>query len=187
MPLTFQGQTLADTANGSDTSEFTDLAQQLVNGGMGNAVIRLGWEMNGDWYPWGGDPQNFIAAYNNAAEAMKSVPGANFQSTGMLLLDPAQTALNLAIIIRAIKTSISSELTRYDQDYEPGNSPQQRWQNVLNQPGGGVSKTFSISPSSMISHFPVPEWGLPSTSNAGGAADGGGDDPYYINQMAPPS
>ena len=39
-------------------------------------------EANGDWYPWSagkGNEQNYKDAYNAVAEAMKSVPGANFK------------------------------------------------------------------------------------------------------------
>jgi hypothetical protein len=54
--LLSSGTTLAQGAAGDFTSGSTNyyqiLAQNLVSAGLGNSIIRLGWEFNGNWYPW---------------------------------------------------------------------------------------------------------------------------------------
>jgi len=54
--LPSSGGNLAQGAAGNFTSGATNyfqtLAQNLVNYGLGNSIIRLGWEFNGNWYPW---------------------------------------------------------------------------------------------------------------------------------------
>ena len=41
---------------------FQALAKALVDCGMENARLRLGWEFSGDWFPWGIDPNGGEAA-----------------------------------------------------------------------------------------------------------------------------
>jgi hypothetical protein len=56
--------TLANIAAGADDSIINSWAQQLR--GYGKTIfIRFAHEMNGTWYPWGGQPQNFIAAWRH--------------------------------------------------------------------------------------------------------------------------
>lgn len=39
-------------ANGDWNQYFTAIAQGLVNYNLSNAILRIGWEFNGNWYPW---------------------------------------------------------------------------------------------------------------------------------------
>ena len=52
MLLDAPGTTLRAGATGSYDRHFVALAKTLVKGGYGNASLRVGWEMNGDWYRW---------------------------------------------------------------------------------------------------------------------------------------
>ena len=70
------------------------LALGLVAGGDGNATIRLGWEMTGDWFAWNGvkDPAAFAGAFRQAVTAMRGVPGQHFTfdfNVAMNMYDPA--------------------------------------------------------------------------------------------------
>ena len=58
-----QGVTLADVANGSQDAVINAWAQQAKAWGY-PFLFRPWWEMNGDWYSWGRDP-NFIAAWRH--------------------------------------------------------------------------------------------------------------------------
>jgi Glycosyl hydrolase family 26 len=74
--------TLAECATGAYAPRFRKLAQKLAGNGFGGSTIRLGWEMNGDWYRWGlGFPGNTAADYakcwRSAVWAMR-IPGAWF-------------------------------------------------------------------------------------------------------------
>jgi Glycosyl hydrolase family 26 len=58
-----QGVTLADVANGSQDAVINAWAKQAKTWGY-PFLFRPWWEMNGDWYSWGRDP-NFIAAWRH--------------------------------------------------------------------------------------------------------------------------
>jgi hypothetical protein len=47
-----KGGSLAACASGSYDDEHREIARRLVANGVGDAEIRLGWESNGDWFPW---------------------------------------------------------------------------------------------------------------------------------------
>ena len=75
--------TLATGAAGAQNANFTAIAQNLVAQGFGNAVLRLGWEFDGNWYPWkvqsAADATNFAAYWVQIVNTMRAVPGANFK------------------------------------------------------------------------------------------------------------
>jgi hypothetical protein len=75
------GASLATGATGAYNAHFAALAQALVAGGQANAILRVGWEFNGFWYPWdaAGHPAQFVAYWRNIVTAMRSVPGAHFR------------------------------------------------------------------------------------------------------------
>ena len=75
------GSTLEQGALGAYDHHFTRLAQNLVEYGYGDATIRLGWEMNGNWFAWSGqaDPGSFITYWRNAVDAMRAVSGSSFR------------------------------------------------------------------------------------------------------------
>ncbi len=58
------------------------IGEFLVASGHANTIIRIMWEMNGNWFPWG--TQNFSAAqyistFRAAVTAFEAVPGNQFQ------------------------------------------------------------------------------------------------------------
>ncbi len=79
---TAQG-TLAQGATGAYDQYFTTLAQNLVADGEGNAILRLGWEFNGNWYAWSvasaTDATNYVAYWQKIVTTMRAVPGAAFK------------------------------------------------------------------------------------------------------------
>lgn len=90
LPLTTQGTDLADVAAGQFDSVFVRVANILVRDGYSDAVIRLGPEMNGSWFPWGRlanrDParqakqiENYKAAFRRVVGVLRSVSGARFR------------------------------------------------------------------------------------------------------------
>ncbi len=65
-------------ANGEYNKYFAELAQNLVNYGLGDSILRLGWEMNGGWYTWrcAKEYDAFKNYWKNIVETMRAVPGA---------------------------------------------------------------------------------------------------------------
>jgi hypothetical protein len=74
---------LAGGAAGDYDSYFATLAQTLVSYNEGNAILRLGWEFNGNWFAWAvtdsQDADNYAAYFRNIVNTMRSVPGASFK------------------------------------------------------------------------------------------------------------
>ncbi len=77
VPLAFKSQPnrLVDTLNGVNDASFRAVATQLVAAGYPDAILRLGWEFDGDWMPWSapGREANFIAAFRHVHDVFKSV------------------------------------------------------------------------------------------------------------------
>lgn len=64
---------LAETASGAHDDRYRDVARVLVGAGLGDAVLRLGHEFDGDWFPWSAIAtcQGYIDAYRHVAEVMR--------------------------------------------------------------------------------------------------------------------
>jgi hypothetical protein len=72
------GGSLAACASGDYDDEQREVARRLVNNGVGDAEIRLGWEANGDWFPWsaaGKPADQWKNCFTSVAKAMKDEAG----------------------------------------------------------------------------------------------------------------
>ena len=60
-------------ANGQYDTYFKQIAQGLKDNGLPNAIIRLGWEFNGSFYPWaaGGKEAEFAAYWRRIVDTMR--------------------------------------------------------------------------------------------------------------------
>lgn len=69
--------TLAAIASGTYDSYFRELAQNLATktGEPQRIIVRLGWELNGDWYTWNAlnAPASYAAAYRHVVQTMRSI------------------------------------------------------------------------------------------------------------------
>jgi beta-mannanase len=62
-------------------AQATAIGDNLVAEGYSNTMIRIMWEMNGNWFPWGTQAYNaaqYIAVYRAAEQAFAAVPGNDF-------------------------------------------------------------------------------------------------------------
>ncbi len=66
---------LLATASGNWDDDFRQVGEALVAGGYGDAVIRLGHEFTGGWYPWSaqGNADAYVAAYRQVHQVLRSV------------------------------------------------------------------------------------------------------------------
>ncbi len=179
--LPTHGGSLAAGAAGAYDPWFASLARQLAAAGEGDAVLRLGWEFNGTWYPWGvrtdADAQAFAAYFRRVVVTMRAVaPGLRFDwnpSAGVWpTFDLAQAYPGDAYVDDV-------GLDVYDQswiaDYR---DPQSRWSDFVAQKYGlGWQRAFARAHGKPVS---FPEWGVTARPDG----HGGGDDPYYVAQMA---
>jgi hypothetical protein len=63
-------------------AEATTIGTTLVAKGHADTMIRIMWEMNGNWFPWGVQSlpaAQYIAIYQAAEQAFAAVPGNHFQ------------------------------------------------------------------------------------------------------------
>lgn len=183
--LPASGGTLSEGATGAYDSHFVKVAQNLVSAGEGNAVVRLGWEFNGNWYPWSigsaGGPAAFAAYWRQVVTAMRSVPGTSFKFDwcpardgswfGGSQLDPAQAYPGDGYV-----DYLGMDV--YDQDwYEGWQDPLLRWADIQSKPFGlDWLRDFAAAHGKQIT---LPEWGLVTRPDG----HGGDDDAYFIKQM----
>ncbi len=74
--------TLAKGASGAYDGYFTTLARNLVRDGLSDAILRLGWEYNGNWFAWtvqsAAQAANFAAYWRQIVATMRGVAGEHF-------------------------------------------------------------------------------------------------------------
>ena len=181
--LTQEGGSFAAGAAGAYDSYFRSLARALVAADDGGAILRLGWEFNGNWFPWSlssrgaNRPAEFISYWRQVVGVMRSVRGASFKFVWNV--SPAQGS-KAASAYPGNRYVDYIGVDQYDQGFAPGGGPirsdSARWNQILHQPYGlDWWLSFALRHGKPIA---LPEWGLDTTDK-----NGGGDDPYFIKQM----
>jgi hypothetical protein len=177
------GGTLAAGAAGSFDSHWTALGHWLVAHGQGDCWLRFGWEFNHKTFGWtidNGGTKAFVGYWIRIVTAMRA---AGF--TGKFVFSPGVgTTKSLPDPARAYPGDNYVDAVapdQYDKFYNhPTATPQQRWANNLD--GGGRGLTFWLNfAETHHKTYGFAEWGL---WGAGTVQGGGGDDPYYIQQVA---
>jgi hypothetical protein len=198
-----------EVANGGANSYFETLAKNLVSAGFGSSYIRLGWEFNADWMGWSICNQDdsgltswasdFVPAFRNIVTSMRSVSGANFK----FIWNPIDSSnsscagANLENFYPGDNYVDMVSLDTYD-GIGGDTSDAARWTDMANgvNTGGWTAVTpdaingqkFEGYGMDWLAAFGkahdkevgLPEWGLESSGENGG----GGDDAYFITQMA---
>ncbi|BEP13263.1 hypothetical protein acdb102_15740 [Acidothermaceae bacterium B102] len=169
---------LSQAAAGAYNAKYASVAQQLVAGGDGSATIRLGWELNGDWYTWGGvkDPTSFVGAWRQAVTAMRGVAGAHFTFDWNITLGYANP---LPLYPGdAYVDIIGADV--YDASYSTSFASTNHtaaWNYYLTRSWGlNWLASYAAQHGKRIS---LPEWGVQWLCDG----HGGGDDPYFVQQM----
>jgi hypothetical protein len=171
--------TLAQGAAGKFDDVFKNFATTLVARGYPTAVIRIGWEFNGEWYPWAAskDPQSWIAYWRRIVTTMRSVPGAKFKfdwcpGNGWTTF-LAQDAYPGDAYVDFIGMDV------YNQSWNPkATTPELRWHDQVHQRHGlKWHAEFAAAHGKPMS---FPEWGTGTRADGHGS----GDDPLFIEQMA---
>jgi Glycosyl hydrolase family 26 len=199
-----------EVAQGGANDTYKTLAQKLVSAGFGSSFIRLGWEFNDSSMAWGVCNQDgsglarwagdFVPAYRNIVTAMRSVGGAHFKFIWNPLVSsnvgcpggnlerfyPGDSYVDVVAldVYDGIGQSTSSNPARWTDLMNGVNAGQ--WTSV--QPDAINGQSFHGYGLSWLAAFGkehskligIPEWGLFSSNAAGG----GGDDAYFVTQMA---
>jgi hypothetical protein len=181
VPMLMRNQpgTLAQGAAGRYDVHFRRLAQRLVADREGNAILRVGWEFNGDWYPWRADrdPKAFAAYWRRIVSVMRSVPGAS----GLRFdWNPGHGPRFVPVEAYpgdAYVNFIGFDV--YDRSYsERFRDPVARWNDYVNRPYGlNWLRNFAAAHGKPMS---FPEWGV-THQHFGGTVH---DNPVFIRGMA---
>ena len=181
---------LAEGAAGAFDEHFRRLAQEIADHGLGNAIIRIGWEANGDWYPWRAsvDPEAWKAYYRRIVTIMRSVqpkvegvPRQSFEFDLSYCRGTSGTQVRFETIYPGDDVVDILGLDSYDTKWRDALSPPEvRWHDQLTQDMGlDDFEAFAAAHGKPMS---LSEWGLwPADRDDNG---GIGDNPYFIDRTA---
>jgi hypothetical protein len=174
--------TMAQGATGAYDQYFTILAHNLIADDEANAILRLGWEFNGNWFPWSvataAQASDFAAYWRQIVTTMRAVPGEQFQ----FLWNPNGPSPTSYSPDQAYPGDAYVDYVGTD-DYDNywGNGafvPSVAWQNQLNQQWGlDWLVSFAAEHHKAIA---IPEWSDEYRPDGHGL----GDDPSFIDHMA---
>lgn len=168
---------LQEGAAGTYDSHFADVARILVAQGQAEAVVRIGWEFNHDWYPWRASaaPQAWPICWRRIVDSMRGVAGAQFRfdwcvGWGQGKVDPAEVYPGDDVV-----DIIGMDI--YNTTWNP-RTPQERWR-IKSEGAFGLhwQRAFARAHGKPMSY---PEWGTGLRPDG----RGGGDDPLFIERMA---
>jgi hypothetical protein len=174
---------LVDGADGAFDQHFRTLAQELVDDGLGNAIIRLGWEANGDWYPWRASPNPaaWKAFFRRIVRVMRSVPAQSFDFDLTYNRGRSGTRVSFETIYPGDDVVDILGMDVYDTRHRDDTSPPEvRWAAALEQEMGlNDFKAFAAAHRKPMS---IPEWALWERDHDDNG--GVGDNPYFIDGVA---
>jgi hypothetical protein len=80
-PGTADDVSLAACGAGAYDSHWRAVGQQLVGAGLEDAIVRIGWEFDGDWFSWSarGRPAEYASCFRHVVDAMRGLPGQALQ------------------------------------------------------------------------------------------------------------
>ncbi|HWI38421.1 MAG TPA: glycosyl hydrolase, partial [Burkholderiales bacterium] len=193
LPAT-SGVSLDQCAAGQYDAYWRNLANELAYYGLHWAYLRLGWEMDGNWYAWGapqgsGREAAFAGCFRRVVTTMRATqPASQWKfvwNPTATWTDPAW--LNATWPGDAYVDVVGIDL--YDQSWAANTYPYPstcdsacrlaRQQTAWN----GYAWYLQTMRNFAVSHgkpLAIPEWGLYTRSDG----HGGGDNPYYIRKMS---
>jgi hypothetical protein len=186
---TDEGATMDAGATGAYDAYFTTLAEGLVKTGQPNAILRIGWEFNLSSWPWSIENEKvYVAYFRHIVTAMRSVPGQRFQidwnvNNGQSAYD-AQWYYPGDDVVDSIGVD-AYDVTGAVYPY-PANcdaacrlaTQKKAWAEHIYGGDRGL-KYWAAFAKTHGKPMSLPEWGLWQRPDG----TGGGDDPYYLQQM----
>ena len=173
------GGSLAQGATGAYNFHFQKLAQTLVAQGQPNAILRLGWEFSGGWYDWSvktsADAANFAAYWRQIVNTMRATaPGLKFDWNPVWGYQPVSPELSYPGDSYVDYIGIDHYDCSWIADYK---NPVARWDEFQNHKWGAKwHRDFAAAHGKPMT---FPEWGVTIRPDG----HGGGDAPYFIEQM----
>lgn len=169
IPLFPRTSSLAEVANGAGNAHFRNIAETImanadqVDAPDGSIYVRTGWEMGGEWFPWGQQgndrPDLFIQAFQNFSEAFQGVSD-RFKIVWDVTPDRGDTS-------KFYPGDEYVDVVSQDFYWNPqwqGTDPVQAWENLRDSPYGPAwIQDFAAAHGKQTA---VSEWGVPSGYDA---------------------
>ncbi len=181
VPILPGAGTLAQGAKGAYNQYFTILGENLVSDHEANAILRLGWEFNGNWFTWSvtsaTDASNFVAFWRQIVTTMRAVPGEQFKflwnPNGP---SPTTYAPSQAYPGNAYVDYVGTDV--YDNFWGTPFTASAAWAHQISQQWGlQWLAGFAAEQNKPIA---IPEWSDEYRTDGHGL----GDDPAFIDNMA---
>jgi hypothetical protein len=165
-------------ANGSYDSYWRTFGNTLNSTGRQNSIIRLAWEMNGDWFPWAAtNPALFIACWRHVVDAVRSTadpdPAFEFSINAHYSQNPPSHHIEDIYPGDAWVDSIGIDA----YDHYPPSLTQAQFDAQANA-RDGITWLYNFAQAHGKA-FGVGEWGVAP----GSGANGGGDNANFIQYM----
>jgi len=194
-----QKNALLDTSNGVNDATFANCAAAIRDAGFPNAIIRLGYEFDGNWMLWScaGNFTEYIAAFRHAHDVMKAqCPTLLFDYNGTFpyfstaanayagdTRTKAEAAYPGSAYVDVIGVDIYDRglnVPWYDFSKQAWNDPNRAWNDFF-LPFLSFHRAFAMSKGKPIS---FPEWAVQAHAEVGGLYFySGGDDPVFVKNM----
>jgi len=171
--------TLAEAAAGAHDDVFDYVARTLIATGNADAIIRIGWEFNGNWFPWAAsrDPENYVALWRRIVAIFRAAPGEKFRFDWCPGAGANQIAPDRVYPGDDVVDIIGLDVYNAIWNSTP-RDPQARWSGYETGAYGlRWQRDFARAHGKLIS---FPEWGTGDRPDGHGA----GDDPVFIRRMA---
>lgn len=170
-------------AAGEFDKYWVTLAENLVEQGLPDAVIRPGWEFNGTWYRWSatGDTgaRQYAEYFRRIVTAMRSVPGAEFRFSWC----PVQAKGGLDLVKAYPGDDFVDDIgfDVYNTIFEAGADQAEQWELIKGiKYGLEWQVAFAKQRGKPIS---FPEWGGYTNTNPEFEGGSSGDDSMFIKNM----
>jgi hypothetical protein len=175
--------------DGKYDSYYRQFAQGLQNTAAEDTIVRLGWEMNGNTFPWRVNSSNvetYKAAYRHAVDVMEAVePSLEWEWEPNVTLDAAGLPFEQLYPGDAHVDYIG--LAVYDYHWPSGSADpgiDVRWKWLQDPDPNRVDDNGMIHHVNFAALHGKPitftEWGLWTKGQEGG----GGDDPEFVRRLA---
>lgn len=176
------GAKLGECASGAFNNHYRLFAERAKNLGLSKLIIRVGWEFDGDGWPWGTNEnvdkavqyKNCWKQFVNTVE--QTYPDNEFLYDWNFVYRTPRRVLDAAYPGNDYVDIISADI--YDRCYASAaicNNPDRRW-NEWHKPGLDQLKAFATDPAH-TKPMSIPEWGLWASSDS---PIGGDDNPRFI-------
>lgn len=169
-----------DCNSGKFDNYFRDIGKALKSHGLGDTIIRLGWEANGSGFPWyaGNQAEAYKSCFRRQVKNLKS------QAPGLRIEWAMRKGNELPYSVEKIYpgNDVVDIIGVLYYDRFPSVHTEQQWQASLKETHRGGPKglaTYLQFAKSRGKKLSVPEWGVSDGYKGSGAKD----NPFFIEKM----